>query len=104
MVPLVWRRKLILKPEVESSISYFSFNTLSSRRFQIELDRVNLQCLTLAGGTRLRSRGMVAPLSDQRRRRILSTVSPVSEVHFCLTISAAARYALREGHSEHAFD
>ena len=37
-----------LKAEVESSISHFSFNTLSSRRFQLRFDRVNLHRLTQA--------------------------------------------------------
>ena len=44
---LVQRRKLSLKAEVESGISHFSFNPLSSRRFQLRFDRVNLDRTTL---------------------------------------------------------
>jgi hypothetical protein len=38
----VQRRKLNLKAEFESSRSHLSFNTLSSGRFQLGFDRVNL--------------------------------------------------------------
>mmetsp|Transcript_6305 Transcript_6305/g.16064 ORF Transcript_6305/g.16064 Transcript_6305/m.16064 type:complete len:263 (+) Transcript_6305:346-1134(+) len=38
---------------------------------------------------------MVAPVSAARRRRYLENATPVFSVHFSLTLSAAARYALR---------
>jgi hypothetical protein len=45
---MIYRRKLNLKAEFESSISHLGFNTLSSRRFQLVLDRVNLHRLTMS--------------------------------------------------------
>jgi hypothetical protein len=40
--PSVYRRKWDLNAKLESSLSHFIFNTLSSRRFQRGFDRVNL--------------------------------------------------------------
>ena len=42
VLPSLKRRKLKSKAKLESSSSYFSFKALSSRRFQLGFDRVDL--------------------------------------------------------------
>jgi len=50
------RRNLNLKAKLESSPSYFTFNTLSSRRFQRGCDRVDLHRPALSSTQAKRSR------------------------------------------------